>query len=207
VSRFETGYTGVMGWPPRFLFISGRLCLDFVHTGGEGWRAHWERWQSPSDLADWMAACPGLQVRAQVEATDLAAARELREAIWAGAQAVLRSRGLPAAVTAQLDRAARQPDLVPALRAGKKVWAPGAQGAQALATVARDAIDLFGTAARARLRECKGPNCYLLFVDLSRPGKRAWCTMRRCGNLNKLARYRAGQRRPKTRPQEQERAP
>ncbi len=184
-----------MPWPPRFLFISGRLCLDFVHTGGEGWRARWERWNAPSDLADWMLACPGLAVRAQVEADDVRSARALREAIWAGAQAMLRGRGLPAAVTRTLERAAAQPDLVPALRAGKKVWAPGARGAHVLATVARDAIDLFGTDARARLRECKNPRCSLLFVDLSRPGKRAWCTMRRCGNLNKLARYRAGRRR------------
>jgi CGNR zinc finger/Bacteriocin-protection, YdeI or OmpD-Associated len=62
-----------------------------------------------------------------------------------------------------------------------------------LSAVARDAIDVFGTAAvRARLRRCSNPLCALLFVDSSRPGKRAWCTMRRCGNLSKLARYRTG---------------
>jgi predicted RNA-binding Zn ribbon-like protein len=64
--------------------------------------------------------------------------------------------------------------------------------AQILSNVSRDAIELFGTGLRARLRECRNPNCGLLFVDLSRPGKRRWCAMRRCGNLNKIARYRTG---------------
>lgn len=61
-----------------------------------------------------------------------------------------------------------------------------------LATVSRDAIELFGTELRERLRECENPECALLFVDLSRPRRRRWCTMRRCGNLNEIARYRTG---------------
>jgi len=191
VRASDTCITGVVPWPPRFLFISGRLALDFVHTGGEGERAHWERWHTARDLAEWMEACPMLAVKARVTDDDVAIARELREAIWTGAQAVL--RGTPVA-PALIDRVAAAPPLVPVLRKGDKAWASGSTGAQALSTVARDAIDLFGTAARERLRRCQNPRCALLFVDTSRPGKRAWCTMQRCGNLSKIARYRAGQR-------------
>jgi predicted RNA-binding Zn ribbon-like protein len=183
-----------VAWPPRFLFISGRISLDFVHTGGEGFRARWERWHTPRDLADWMLACPGLRVRADVDGQDVAAARALREAIWEAAQAHLHRRPIPTPVVRTLNEAVQAADLVPALKGGKKVWAAGARGSQVLASVARDAIDLFGTAVQARLRECKGPKCLLLFVDLSRPGQRAWCTMRRCGNLSKLARYRSSLR-------------
>jgi predicted RNA-binding Zn ribbon-like protein len=183
-----------MGWPPRFLFISGRLALDFVHTGGSGWRAHWERWHTRRDLAEWMEACPALAVRARVTAAELASARGLREAIWAGAQARLRGKPVPAGAASVIQKAARSPDLVPVLVRGQRAWAPGARGAQALSTVARDAIALLGTPAQARLRECANPHCFLLFVDLSRSGRRAWCTMRRCGNLSKIARYRAAAR-------------
>ncbi|MFE7743242.1 CGNR zinc finger domain-containing protein [Nocardia sp. NPDC057455] len=33
-------------------------------------------------------------------------------------------------------------------------------------------------------------DCGLLFVDASRPGRRRWCSMDRCGNLSKVRRYR-----------------
>jgi predicted RNA-binding Zn ribbon-like protein len=189
-----------MPWPPRFLFISGRLAIDFVHTGGEGWRARWERWGSPRDLAEWMHACPLLAVRATVSKSDLAEAEMLREAIWGAAHDVLRRRAIDSASLSTIHRAALRPSLVPMLRGGTKVWAGGATGRQALSTVARDAIDLFGTEAKNRLRECQRPDCYLLFVDTSRPGKRTWCAMRRCGNLEKIARYRAKSRRADNQP-------
>ncbi|XXF77563.1 CGNR zinc finger domain-containing protein [Myxococcaceae bacterium GXIMD 01537] len=183
-----------MGWPPRFLFISGRLAIDFVHTGGEGMRSHWERWHTPKDLAEWMLECPLLQVRAKVDSEVLQEARELREAIWEASQVALRQEPLPAASIRVIQRAAARPDLVPVLRQGERAWRPGSTGSEALSTIARDAIELFGTGARARLRKCQNPTCFLMFLDLSRPGKRAWCTMRRCGNLNKLARYRGNPR-------------
>jgi predicted RNA-binding Zn ribbon-like protein len=183
-----------MTWPPRWLFISGRLAIDFVHTGGEGWRSRWERWHRPADLAEWMQVCPLLAVRARVTERDVVAARALREAIWDAAQSTLRGEPISRGAIRALEAAAAGPDLVPVLRGGSRAWAADATGAQALSTVARDAIELFGTGARSRLRQCSGDSCYLLFVDTSRPGKRTWCTMRRCGNLEKIARYRAGLR-------------
>ena len=98
-------------WPPRFLFLGGRLCIDLAHTGGTGEYAKFERLTKPGDL-----------------------------------------------------------------------------------TIARDAVELFGSSVVERLRQCQNPACPLLFVDASRPGKRAWCTMRRCGNLDKTARYRTNRR-------------
>jgi predicted RNA-binding Zn ribbon-like protein len=62
--------------------------------------------------------------------------------------------------------------------------------AQALSTLARDAIDLFTGPLADRIRQCNGRRCSLLFVDASRPGKRRWCSMQRCGNLHKQRTYR-----------------
>jgi predicted RNA-binding Zn ribbon-like protein len=180
-----------MPWPPRFLFIAGRLSIDFVLTGGEGERAYWERWQSPGDFADWARACPTLAVDVTVSQRDLMDARDLREAIWWAAQTVLHGEGMPPEIQELLSRFAEHPSLVPVLRDGEMRWR-NPTAAQVLSSVSRDAIELFGTFVRSRLRECRNPNCGLLFVDLSRPGKRLWCTMRRCGNLNKIARYRTG---------------
>lgn len=180
-----------MPWPPRFLFIGGRLCIDFAQAGGAGRYAKFERLFEPADLRDWLAESSlGLHV-ARVERDELAAAKRLRGAIWRAAQAVA-TGGEPA--TATIQRFAAAPDLVPVLRAGRRAWRRGSTATEALSTIARDAIELFGTDARGRLRRCRNPRCPLLFVDTSRPGRRAWCTMRRCGNLAKTARYREKRR-------------
>jgi len=179
-----------MAWPPRFLFIANRLCVDFVLTGGEGARSRWERWNTPGDLVDWFAACSLRLSLVEVRPRELAAARQLREAVWKGAQSILRGNGLPAAVVRELERTAARRDLVPVYRRGHAGWAPESTAMQALSTVARDALALFGTDAKRRLRECRNSRCPLLFVDTSRPGRRAWCAMRRCGNMDKTARYR-----------------
>lgn len=177
-------------WPPRFLFVSGRLCLDFAQTGGSRHPTKWERLHAPSDLVDWLATCSlGLRVQ-RVTQRELNEGRALREAIWTCAQAVRRKREPPMNAVRILNRLATKPDLAPVLQKGKQEWMRTATAMQALSTIARDAIDLFGGELKHRVRECRNPRCYLLFLDTSRPGKRAWCTMRRCGNLIKTARYR-----------------
>jgi predicted RNA-binding Zn ribbon-like protein len=191
-----------VAWPPRFLFLSGELSIDFAQTGGVGAYAKFERWNAPRDLADWFRASALALDLDRVTTRDLGAARDLRQAIWDAAQAVVAGRSPAPASVRVLNAAAARPDLVPALARGARTWAPGATATQALSTVARSAIAFFGSERRERLRVCKNPRCPLLFVDLSRPGKRAWCTMRRCGNLQKTARYRAsrkGARAPQSR--------
>jgi predicted RNA-binding Zn ribbon-like protein len=59
---------------------------------------------------------------------------------------------------------------------------------EALSLLARDAVDLFSGDLRARIKQCENPNCGLMFVDTSRPGKRRWCLMKRCGTMKKNAR-------------------
>lgn len=45
-----------------------------------------------------------------------------------------------------------------------------------------------------RLRFCANPECSFLFLDVSRTGRRRWCSMSTCGNLAKVARYQSRQR-------------
>jgi predicted RNA-binding Zn ribbon-like protein len=49
-------------------------------------------------------------------------------------------------------------------------------------------IEAFFTLPRDRLRSC--PRCGWLFLDTSRGGQRRWCSMRVCGNREKLSRHR-----------------
>jgi predicted RNA-binding Zn ribbon-like protein len=178
-------------WPPRFLFIGGSLAVDFIHTGGEGDRAVWERWTSTRDLEDWIQACPHLAVRLSVAPPDLVVAKDLREAIWAVSQAVLGRQVPPHSAIARVESVAAKPDLVPAWKQGRMQWSAETTVDQVLSSVARDALAVFGTDLVQRFRQCAGPNCTLMFVDHSRAGRRQWCAMERCGNLTKVARHRA----------------
>ena len=42
-----------------------------------------------------------------------------------------------------------------------------------------------------RFRECAAPDCGTLFLDVSKTGRRRWCSMANCGNRNKVQRFRA----------------
>lgn len=179
-----------MSWPPRFAFVGGTVALDFAQTGGEGWKAKWEAWHSPADLEDWAALAPGLHFRPKADDKDLADARALREAIWETARAHVEGKKPRAEHVGLITDMAQRPDPAPAWRNGHYYLPDGQPFSSVMARAARDALELFGTDRVKRFRKCANPNCYLMFVDLSRPGKRQWCTMERCGNLAKVARHR-----------------
>ncbi|MFI0898309.1 CGNR zinc finger domain-containing protein [Streptomyces sp. NPDC020983] len=176
----------------RFNFRSGRLCLAFVATVGERWRGCYERLREPDDLARWYREAGLLQEAPAVTPSGLDAARALREAVHRLACAVVAGEPPAPGDEAVLNAAAAAPPLVPVLSAGAgRLTLPRTRGQQAaLSTVARDAIDLFSGPAATRLRACASPECALLFVDTSRPGRRRWCSSDACGGRDRAAAYR-----------------
>jgi predicted RNA-binding Zn ribbon-like protein len=108
------------------------------------------------------------------------------------AQAIMQGEAPVAEDVDTINRVAKAPDLPPQLILEdlEQVWVSPARAATALSTIARDAIDLFSGELRSRIRECENPTCGLMFVDASRPGKRRWCLMKRCGNIAKTSQYR-----------------
>ncbi|GAA2712743.1 CGNR zinc finger domain-containing protein [Micromonospora olivasterospora] len=198
-----TGLTLTSPDGTRYHFDPGALCLEFLTTGGPGPLARHEILHRPADLAAWLALSrlrldPG---RVAVRPGELANARRLRDALWRLACA--RTGGRPptdrpadfdatAADLATLNEAAAAAPLVPELTPeGTRRWVLPARAGQALAAIAQDAVDLFGGPYADRIRECSGHDCYLVFVDTSRPGRRRWCAMERCGNRHKVRSLRA----------------
>ena len=171
-----------------FLFDPGALCLELLVTGGPGEFARWESLHEPEDLADWCARSR-LRLdrsRLRVTAEDVTAARRLRDAVTRMVRGLLREEPHSPGDVAQVNRAAEHPPLVPRLSDGARIWALPCGAAQALSSVARDAVDLFTGEHVHRIRECAAHDCQLLFVDVSRPGRRRWCSMDRCGNRAKV---------------------
>jgi len=176
----------------RFRFETGRPCLDLVLTVGERWRRSFERLRSPEDLSRWLVQSGLAAGPLRVNPPDLADARELREAVFRVARAAVDGRPAPPADVRTVNGWARRPDLAPRLeRLGGGVRRDGgATVGAALATLARDAVDLFGGPLAGRVRECAAVDCSGLFLDTSRARRRRWCSMATCGNREKVTAYR-----------------
>ncbi|MFP8904193.1 MULTISPECIES: CGNR zinc finger domain-containing protein [Streptomyces] len=180
-----------------YRFDPGSLCLELLPTGGPGRYARHEVLHEPANLVVW-AARSRLRPAPSIEVTEaeLAAARELRAALWRMAVDRAHGRAPRPQDVAAVNEAASHPPLPVRLRqdGGRgwaREWGPGATGAHLLSTVARDAVDLFGGPYAHRVRECASDDCRLVFVDTSRPGRRRWCSMERCGNRHKVRALRA----------------
>ncbi|MFI6807591.1 CGNR zinc finger domain-containing protein [Streptomyces luteogriseus] len=183
----------VSGQGKTYRFDPGTLCLELTVTGGPGAFARWEVLHEPADLVTWAgrSRLPG-GLDLTVSTSELERARALRDAVFLLAADRAHGRPLQAAQLDVVNAAAAAPPLVARIEPDStRAWAPGATGTQLLATVARDAIDLFTGPHADRVRECGAHNCHLLFVDTSRPGRRRWCAMEHCGNREKVRAHRA----------------
>ncbi|GAA4301732.1 CGNR zinc finger domain-containing protein [Streptomyces venetus] len=176
-----------------YRFDPGALCLELTATGGPGAFARYEVLHEPADLIAWAGRSrlpEGLDLT--VSAEELERARALRDALFLLAADRAHGRPLRAADLDVVNAAAAGPPLVARIAPdGSRGWAPGATGTHLISTVARDAIDLFTGRYAHRVRECGAHNCFLLFVDTSRPGRRRWCAMEHCGNREKARTHRA----------------
>lgn len=172
----------------RFHWTSGRLCLDFVATVGERWRRSFERLIGPQDLARWMVESGWLHDVPDVSGRQLQAGCALREAINRLARPGVESG---AADRAELNRWAARAPLAPQLIGrGELMWVCDRPVEAMFATIARDAVELLSGPLAGRIRECGAPDCALLFVDASRPGRRRWCSTDACGNRVRTKAYR-----------------
>lgn len=174
------------------VFISGRISLDLAHTGGPGPYGVFERLHTPQHLAHWLALSDlGLE-NVTVTPADLRRTRSLRWAIWQAASAVRLGHPPEPGDLELINKSAASAPLVPQLNgdATRQNWQIPVTVKAALSSIARDAIDLLAGHTVLPIQQCANPTCALIFVDYSRSGKRKWCSMERCGNLIKVAKYR-----------------
>lgn len=172
---------------------TGRLCLNCVATLGNRGPDQFDRWRDPQELGRWFAELNLFDARPMVDEEDLIDARELREAIHDVVRSACSGSEPEPSALKCLNGWAAQPPLVQQLSTdGRTVEYAGGQPVRAaLATIAVDAIDLVSGDWVNRIRNCAASDCSVLFVDTSRPGKRRWCSMNRCGNKQKKRRFKA----------------
>jgi predicted RNA-binding Zn ribbon-like protein len=182
---------------PYWYWLGGRPALDLVNTRRERWRRSVECLTGDRDAAAWLVAA-GLLSDAPPAPRGLAdEARTLREAIDAGVCAVLAGdpmeTGALGVIGEWLTLAGARPALV-AGDDGLPVLTDAAPDSprRALAAVALDAARMLGTPReRERVRICASGTCSARFYDRSPAGRRRWCSMAACGNVEKARRHRA----------------
>ena len=149
----------------------------------------WEGDSGTDLLADPASAGPwlrdaGLTDGAEIEAGDLAAMRDAREAIRA---MLVHNAGGPAPDRATMDALGTLVGtcrLEPVLLAdgGVELRPVDGTGADGLATLFLIIRDAQRDGTWARLKACRNPDCRWAYYDRSHAGRGAWCDMAVCGN-------------------------
>ncbi|WP_022889692.1 CGNR zinc finger domain-containing protein [Agromyces italicus] len=178
----------------RWWFDSGSFALDFATTGSIGGTAAGagvERLHSPDDLTAWLRERFPVPVGA-ARSRDLFDAVALRDSIARMALAASRREAPRAGDVDVVNLYAATPDVPPSLAGGSRQAGRSVHTVpQALSTIARDAVDLFGPVNLERIRACSGDDCDVVYLDTSRAATRRWCSMQRCGNRAKVRAHRA----------------
>jgi predicted RNA-binding Zn ribbon-like protein len=176
-----------------FRFRGGHVALDLTATlAGRLKEQPRELLETQGDLNRWLLSSGLARQSPCAREKDVALAQELRESIYD----LVSGRRTSAARTTLNAIAALRPAR-PKLSASGRLTLEGS-AKEYLATIAALAILLLGGEEKARIRQCEGEGCALLFLDLSRSGARRWCSMSGCGNRAKARafRHRADRRRP-----------
>ena len=181
-----------------FSRLGGRLWLDLVNTVEGTGVARVDRLSSDSAVVAWLRES-GLDAGA--DPTAIAALLRLRESLRGAIDALLSGADEDVLIAAV---AAWQPfRLERRLMRRREGWAFAdtlvADPRDACAAIAWNCAQSVAGGEAARLKRCAGDGCVQLFVDDSRNGSRYWCSMKLCGNRDKVARWRArGGGRPAT---------
>ena len=172
---------------------NGADWLDLLATKlGRYRREPVEMLPDPAALRAWFAE-HGMEPAADVTGSDLTATHALREALHRAAVATLDGCPVGARDLAILQDALAADQGVDVHHDGARLrLTRPADGAVALAWLARQAaVDLTGP-TRERLHACGDTTCSGIFIDHT--GRRRWCSDERCGVRARVRAHRARER-------------
>ncbi|MEU5690037.1 CGNR zinc finger domain-containing protein [Streptomyces venezuelae] len=171
------------------VFVCGHPALDFAATLRARRSARFEMFVTPERLNAWYLESGIVDAITPADESDVRAATTVREAVYRLLADRRIGDGFDPEALAVLNAAARRTPVTPQLSlAGRH---NEATPDEALATVARLAVELLGGPDVPLLKECGNPECTRVYVDRSRGMRRQWCGMESCGNKIKAAAYRA----------------
>ncbi|MFF9510102.1 CGNR zinc finger domain-containing protein [Streptomyces sp. NPDC014724] len=171
------------------VFVCGHPVLDFAATLRARRSIRFEMFATPDRLNAWYLESGLVDTITPGEESDVREAITAREAVYRLVTNRRLGEDFDREALAVLNAAARQVPATPQLtRTGRHT---DATPRQALATVARQAVELLSGPDVPLLKECGNPECTRVYIDRSRGMRRQWCGMESCGNKIKAAAYRA----------------
>jgi predicted RNA-binding Zn ribbon-like protein len=178
----------------RLRFDTGAAWLDLVASVGfaHGPRSM-ERLYDLDRLREWLAT-ENLLPAAELTEADLDLARDLRQTLRTLAEAAVTGERPPKGITARLNEvlAAEAPLGVRINRSGALTTSRPATPREALARVARQAVEHLTGPVAATVRACADHDCTTMFIDPG--GRRRWCSAETCGVRNRVRAHRERQR-------------
>ena len=178
------------------VFLASHAALDFLNTEWSRASGREDFFETDEDVLSWLRQAelaPPRIAEVRPSGALLRAAHALRSVI----RTMVESRKAGKVpdlsdLNAFLLAAQSHPQLswTPSRKIALKTVRPAETAEQVLAPVALKAAELFSTADFRRVRRCDDPNCVHWFYDLTRPGRRRWCSMATCGNRLKVKSYR-----------------
>ncbi|GAA2808811.1 CGNR zinc finger domain-containing protein [Kitasatospora sp. CM 4170] len=176
------------------VFVCGHPALDFAATLRARRSTRFEMFATPERLNAWYLACGLVDSITPADERDVREATTVREAVHRLVTNRLLGEELDREALAVVNGAARGIPVTPqlTLTGRHNEGTP----AQALATVARQAVELLSGSDASLMKECGNPECTRIYLDRSRGMRRQWCGMDSCGNRIKAAAYRARKRTP-----------
>ncbi|MDH5233467.1 MAG: ABATE domain-containing protein [Gemmatimonadota bacterium] len=196
--------------PPAFVFVGGRLWLDFVNTDDARLGTRVDTIASFDRFVDWLAEARAvdpdravaLQRRALEQPSGAAAAlveaRRVRAALRALAERGRTDQGERAreGALAEINRVlgrsvgTRRVEALPDGGYVRSFVPVGDVFGGLVIPVVESAVDSLVHGELLRIHKCADRRCPRHFFDDSRSRTRRWCDMRECGNRAKAARHR-----------------
>ena len=195
---------------PAFVFIGGRLWLDFVNTDDTRLGVRTDTIASFERFVDWLAAArvldaertEALRRRGAEQPSGAAAAlveaRRVRAALRSLAERARTDQGerTKAVVLAEINRVlgrsvgTRRVEALPDGGYLRSFVPVGDVFGGLIIPVVESAVDSLVLGELPRVHHCADRRCPRYFVDLTRSHTRRWCDMRTCGNRAKAQRWR-----------------
>jgi len=191
----------------KFLWLGNEPAIDFANTEIVQDGQTVDLLEKPEDLLDWMAAAEMLSSRALKDAKRalsqpqlqkaLTRASEYRRVLKAALENLHQHKHIytDRAAIAETNRLLACPRTTFALSAVEKSfqlrrnWAVTEPDDLSRPIALAFAL-LLTTQDAGRIRKCQNPDCVLFFLDTSKSGTRAWCSMEICGNKLRVAAFR-----------------
>lgn len=208
----------------KFEFLGEALCLDFLNTLHDAGAADpGEELSTDADVTAWAAQADILSAREAGRLPARALRNYSRLKLLGKKRASLRDDAwaLREALRQLFQRAARDGKVAPRdvetlnrllerFPAAGRIersngdwtmsWESQAGGAEKIFyAIVKSAAELVAAGRWRAVRECSSDTCTWMFLDTSKNHSRRWCEMARCGNREKVHRFRARSRRARAR--------